>query len=55
MAWLAPAQVLALKTHCVHGHEYTPANTYSKDDGYRRCRECKRIEDTAYRQRKAAA
>ncbi len=38
-------------THCVHGHEYTPENTYrNKRDGRRSCKECSRI-----RQRKAAA
>lgn len=31
------------KTHCVHGHEYTPENTVRRD-GHRRCRECHRIE-----------
>lgn len=54
MAWLAPAQQLRAKTHCVRGHAYTPENIYRKDDGYRRCRECKRIDDTAYRQSKVA-
>ena len=28
------------KTHCVHGHEFTPDNTYIPSDGYRRCRKC---------------
>jgi hypothetical protein len=55
MAWLAPAQQLAAKTHCVRGHEYTPENIYRKDDGYRRCRACKRIDDNARQQKKAAA
>jgi len=35
------------QTHCIHGHEYTEANTYRKPDGWRACREC-------MRQRKAA-
>lgn len=54
MAWLAPAQILATRTHCVRGHEFSEANTFRKDDGNRRCKECKRMDDTAYRQRKAA-
>ena len=33
----------ALKTHCVHGHEYTTENTaYVTEKRYRRCRECER-------------
>lgn len=29
------------KTHCRHGHEYTPENTYIRpSDGSRACRTC---------------
>ena len=28
------------KTHCKHGHEFTPANTYITKAGYRNCRAC---------------
>ncbi|HZL17755.1 MAG TPA: HNH endonuclease signature motif containing protein [Polyangia bacterium] len=28
------------KTHCPHGHEYTPSNTYGRPDGQRRCKTC---------------
>lgn len=38
------------KTHCVHGHEFTPENTYMTSSGHRYCRECKKR-----RQREAAA
>jgi hypothetical protein len=42
-----------LKTHCVHGHEYTEANTYRypKNQNQRACRECMRVSRRA---RKAA-
>lgn len=36
----------AAKTHCVHGHEYTPENTIIDGRG-RRCRECRRLQDKA--------
>lgn len=28
------------KTHCAHGHEFTPENTYVSRDGHRRCSAC---------------
>jgi hypothetical protein len=32
-------------THCPHGHEYTPENTYQNNhNNSRHCRECRRIE-----------
>lgn len=34
-------------THCRHGHEYTPSNTYSAPDGKRRCIACRRGRATA--------
>lgn len=45
------------RTHCKHGHEFTPANTYIKpaEPGSRYCRECSRIAQQRLRdQRKAA-
>lgn len=47
----------AIKTHCIHGHEFTPENTYTTRDGRRQCRCCladasKRLYD---RKRRAAA
>lgn len=32
----------AAKTHCKHGHEFTPENTYIRPSGYRTCRTCMR-------------
>lgn len=28
------------QTHCKHGHEYTPDNTYINPQGHRRCKTC---------------
>jgi hypothetical protein len=37
------AVIAAARTHCPHGHEYKPENTYlSKKDGTRICRACNR-------------
>lgn len=34
----------AVKTHCVHGHEFTPENTYHKPgESWRNCRTCTRL------------
>jgi hypothetical protein len=38
----SPAQRIS-KTHCPHGHEFTEDNTLRDAGGYRRCRECNRI------------
>lgn len=34
----------AQKTHCPHGHPYSPENTYVRPCGRRVCRECRRIK-----------
>lgn len=47
----SPMAVNARKTHCVHGHEYTPENTVI-DGMYRRCRQCRR--DNLRERRQAA-
>jgi hypothetical protein len=39
----------AAKTHCVHGHEYTPENTMA-DGGGRSCRTCKRAQVKRWRE-----
>jgi hypothetical protein len=33
------------RTQCIHGHPYTPENTYRGSNGRRRCRECARQRD----------
>jgi hypothetical protein len=35
----------ARKTHCIHGHEFTPENTYTTKRGYRDCRACHRVRN----------
>lgn len=41
------------RTHCIHGHEFTPENTRVVGDG-RRCRECERINNRAAYARRVA-
>lgn len=42
-----------LKTHCKHGHEFTPSNSYVPKDGKRRqCKTCRRRIDTNRRLKK---
>lgn len=42
----------ANKTHCKHGHAFTPQNTQvSKRTGARRCKECMRLAGNVYRAR----
>lgn len=45
------------RTHCVHGHEMTPENTYTRPSrpGTRECKECKAIESSLRYQAKKAA
>lgn len=40
------------RTHCVHGHEYTDANTHITPPGSRRCRACDREWTAAARYRR---
>lgn len=53
-------QASARWTHCIHGHELTPENTYRSPSGkQRRCRTCRRREsaerDQRIRDRRASA
>ena len=44
----------ASKTHCIHGHEFTEANTYRVSLGQRRqCRACGNRQQREYLRRKA--
>ncbi len=43
----------AAKTHCAHGHERTPENTYTKADGRKQCRVCARAWSAGTRARAA--
>lgn len=43
------------KTHCDHGHEYTPENTYVRGNGSRMCRTCVLARDARKRQAKKEA
>ncbi|MFZ2529632.1 MAG: HNH endonuclease signature motif containing protein [Rhodococcus sp. (in: high G+C Gram-positive bacteria)] len=38
------------RTHCKHGHELTPKNTYIDPRGYRECRTCRRAAERRWRQ-----
>ena len=48
---MGPTANNARKTHCKHGHEFTPANTHNRPSGGRTCRECARVK---LRRRRAA-
>ena len=46
---IGPTAMNAKKTHCVHGHEFTPSNTYIHN-GKRKCKTCNSISSfTRYR------
>lgn len=50
----APAKN-AVKTHCMRGHEFTGANTYSNGVGWRKCRTCQREHNREHYHRHLAA
>lgn len=43
-----PSAINGRKTHCIHGHEFTPENTYVKPNGHRQCRRCGREASARY-------
>lgn len=50
----AGARLQREKTHCAHGHEFTPENTH-RYRGQRVCRECSRINAREYGRKKRRA
>lgn len=42
---VGPSAANAVKTHCIHGHEFTPENTHVRSRGARECRTCMRERD----------
>lgn len=42
------------QVQCIHGHDYTPHNTYRDPNGYRRCRTCRRTHRLEAKVRKNA-
>lgn len=38
----------AAKTHCIRGHEFTEENIYRDSEGFRQCRECRKILRAAF-------
>jgi len=52
---IAPTARNARKTHCDHGHEFTPENTRRGESGRRICRECERRRKREFLARKATA
>jgi hypothetical protein len=58
---LTPAAVNARKTHCDHGHEYTPENTYAipvspyQRYGARACRACRQLARARHYAKRQAA
>jgi len=49
-----PAGKYIRRTHCKHGHEYTPRNTYMRGNS-RTCRTCRNIKSAEIRARKRTA
>ncbi len=51
----APTAINARKTHCKHGHKFTPENTYVHPGGARACRICRRRWDLENKERERMA
>ena len=47
--------IRAMQTHCIRGHEFTPANTYRTTNGTRGCRRCHADQELNRPGRKEAA
>ena len=48
---VGPSAHWSKRTHCEHGHEYTPQNTYITPHGARNCRTCHREYEAARKRR----
>jgi hypothetical protein len=48
-------EMKAAKTHCKHGHLWTPATTYIDSNGTRICKVCRARSMKAYYQRRKVA
>ena len=42
---------LRVRTHCANDHEFTPDNTYIKENGARGCKKCRADRQTRFRRR----
>jgi hypothetical protein len=51
---LGHTAVNAVKTHCIHGHEFNAQNTLIRRNGNRSCRKCACIKQRIYRARHKA-
>ena len=52
---LTQGYINASKTHCIHGHEFSPENTSRGPAGRRRCKACRRAQSKERRVRIRAA
>lgn len=50
----SPSSLNTRKTHCIHGHEFTPANTRISKVGKRTCRACNAAAQRAYKRKQAS-
>ena len=48
---IGPSAINSRKTHCKHGHKFTPENTYTWRNGNRTCRICSNNLKKTYREK----
>jgi len=51
-AWRSGKVSAKYRKSCVHGHPYSPSNTYLLKDGSRMCRKCMKVSRDRYLERK---
>lgn len=49
---IGPTAINARKTHCIHGHEFSAANTVWRSNGQRKCRACRTRHSREQHQRR---